>query len=344
MSNAAPQKYRQLIRWLPGAIISAIAIYAVVRFTRGQNIGEALRSVTPGFVLSLIVLELLSLIVRSVAWKTILGNNVSVVTAFFGVSEGYFLNNVFPFRLGELGRALFVGKASQLGTMHVLSTILIERAFDVVYAASILLITLPLVVGSQFIKPIAITAFVVVIAALIALFLISINRERFHTWIQSRNFRSAFIKNRILPQVNKLLDGLSALAHPGQFFLSLMWIGLTWAVWVALYYLTIRQLSPAAPAWWGGFIASMIALGVAIPSAPANVGVYEATIVGAFAILGVTNTSALAYAIVLHLAQVIVTTAFGLWGMIRDGQSFSTIFSSLMNKKESESIASEEIE
>jgi len=77
---------------------------------------------------------------------------------------------LFPLRAGELGRALFVGRASGLGMMHILSTILIERAFDIFFAAGILLITLPLVVGAAWIKPVAFTAFVIVIAGLAFLF------------------------------------------------------------------------------------------------------------------------------------------------------------------------------
>lgn len=333
MSIDQPGKKKQITRWLPGLIVSAIAIYAIVHFTRGQHIGEALKSVKLGYIALLMALTLLSLLVRSIAWRTILGNKINLKTSFFGICEGYFLNNVFPLRVGELGRALFVGRASGLGTFHVLSTILIERAFDIVFAASIILLTLPMVVGSEWIKPIAFTAFVVILSGLVILFLISMNRDKFQAWIQSRNFRSNFIKNRILPQVSKVMDGLSALVHPGQFFLSLFWIGSTWLLWVLLYYVTIIQLAPAAPLWWGAFTAGLIALGVAIPSAPASVGVYEATIVGAFTLLGIASGSALAYAIVLHLAQLIVTTVFGIWGMIRDGQNFSTLLDSIKNKR-----------
>jgi len=336
MSVEHPNWKKQVTRWLPGLVISAIAIYAIVHFTRGQHIGEALKTVKIGFILLLIVLTLLSLIARSIAWRTIMGNKISLVNSFFGICEGYFLNNIFPLRVGELGRALLVGRSSRLGTLHVLSTILIERAFDIVFAASIILLTLPMVVGSDWIKPIAFTAFVVILVGLIFLFLISVKRDKFQAWLQSRNFRLGFIKNRILPQVSKIMDGLSALVHPGQFLLSVFWIGVTWLLWVLLYYWTIVQLVPSAPLWWGAFTSGLIALGVAIPSAPASVGVFEATILGAFALLGISSGSALAYAIVLHLAQIFVTTLFGLWGMVRDGQKLSTLLDSLVNRRNAE--------
>jgi hypothetical protein len=329
---------RRLLRWLPGVVISAIAIYAVIHFTEGQDFGTALRSVKPWFVIFLITFSVLTLLVRSIAWRTILGNRVALKTSFFGVSEGYFLNNLFPLRAGELGRALFVGRASGLGMMHILSTILIERAFDIIFAASILMLTLPLVVGAEWIKPVAFVAFVVVLAGLAILFAISINRQKFQGWVQSRAFRPGFFKQRVLPQVNKIMDGLSALVHPGQFFLSFFWIGVNWVLWIVMYYVTVAQLAPGAPIWWGGFIGSVLSLGVAIPAAPASVGVYEASVVGAFVILGVSNSAGLAYAIVLHLVQIVVTTTFGLWGMIRDGRSFSSLLSSIKQEQQVEHI------
>ncbi len=332
----------RLLRWLPGLVISAIAIYAIIHFTEGQDFGAALRTVNPWFVVFLIALSIITLFTRSIGWRTILGKRVDLKTCFFGISEGYFLNNLFPLRAGELGRALFVGRASGLGMMHILSTILIERAFDIVFAAGILLVTLPLVVGAAWIKPVAFTAFVIVIAGLAFLFFLSINREKFQGWVHSRNLRPGFITRRILPQVNKVMDGLSALVHPGQFIASFLWIGLNWALWVIMYYVTVAQLAPEAPVWWGGFIGSLLSLGVAIPAAPASVGVYEASVVGAFAILGVSNSAGLAYAIVLHLVQIVVTATFGLWGMIREGRSFSTLLTAIREKQLEEQVVTSE--
>lgn len=334
--------FKKTLRWLPGVFISAIAIYAVIRFSHMQDIRIALRSVKLSFILVILCLAILSLVVRGIAWRTILGNKVSLKATFFGVSEGYFLNNLFPFRAGELGRALFVGRSSGLGTMHVLSTILIERAFDIVFAAGIVLLTLPFVVGANWIKPIAFAAFIVVILGLVLLFLIANNREKFQSWLGKRNFRSKFINNKVFPQITKIIDGMSALVKPSQFLLSVFWIGICWVIWMVMYYYTVTQLVPTAPLWWGLFIAGLLALGVAIPSAPAALGVYEGSLVGGLALLGIPSGSALAYAVILHLVQIVVTAIFGLWGLIREGQNLSSLFSSLSGQKKVEDLQTQE--
>ena len=98
MIESKPAVKKLNLRWLPGVLISAVAIFAVVRFSNIKDVGSAFRSVKVSFLLLLAGLSVLTLVVRGVAWKSILGNKVKFDTAFFGVCEGYFLNNLLPFR------------------------------------------------------------------------------------------------------------------------------------------------------------------------------------------------------------------------------------------------------
>ncbi len=51
-----------------------------------------------------------SLFARVFAWYILLQKRVSFKDAFFALNAGYLLNNVFPFRLGEIGRALLLDR------------------------------------------------------------------------------------------------------------------------------------------------------------------------------------------------------------------------------------------
>ena len=227
---------------------------------------------------------------------------------------------------------------------HVLSTIVIERSFDIAVAAILVLVTLPLVVGLAWVKVVALIALFLVIIGLFALFLIARYKEKVSDWVRKVGQKWAFVEKFVVPQLNKLLDGLSTLTHPGQFLLSLFYIVLAWLMWVVMYDLLIWQITPTAPFWNGAFIGSILALGVAIPSAPAAVGVYEASMVAAVVVLAGTQaeSKALAYAILLHILQFIVSAVFGVWGLIRDGQSFSSLMENLrMCRNKEESVESE---
>lgn len=225
-----------------------------------------------------------------------------------------------------------MGKSSGLGAFHVFSTIIIERAFDIIVAGILVLITLPLVVGLSWVKTVALTALAIVISTLICLFLIARNKEKVSSWIETLGARWPFVQKHVVPQISKLMDGLSALTNPKQFLISFFWIAVSWGMWVIIYDVLIWQIIPSAPVWNGAFIGSILALGVAIPSAPAAIGVYEASMVAAISILGGNESTALAYAILMHFMQFLSSAIFGIWGLAREGQSLSTLYSKLQGQ------------
>lgn len=321
-------------KWLPGVIISLIALFALTRIVNWQDMVRALKTANFKFVVVVSLFCLSSLIVRGKAWQVILGKPVTWVQSFFGICEGYFINNILPFRAGEIGRSIFVGKSSGLGPVHVLSSIVIERAFDMAMAAVMVIATLPFVIGMAWVKPVAITALCVVIGMLGIMFFTARNQTKVMDWLVRTFGTHKFIKEKILPQVEKLVEGFGMLTRPSQFFWSFLWIAATWVVWVGEYYYVVLQLLPAAHLWAGAFMAAILALGVAIPSAPAALGVFEASIVAALTLLGIDSSAALAYAIILHVIQFVFTAFFGVWGLVRDGQSISSIFSNLNLRKE----------
>ena len=334
-------KLRKLLRWLPGVLISLIAIYAVLKFINPDDLKSAFSTVKPVFILILFGLDVLGLAVRGKAWQVILGGQVTYKQAFFGICEGYFLNNILPFRAGELGRSYFVGRSSGKGTFYVLSTIVIERGFDILFAAAIVVATLPYVIGMDWIKPIATVALLIVIAVFILLFIVANNKEKVLNWT-SKISRPSKIWNFLLPKVHNLVEGFSLLAKPAQFLLSFFWIGATWFTWTVVYYLSTNAVIPGAPFWWGAFVSGIMALGIAIPSAPSALGVYEASFVGALAILGGASSTALAYALTMHLVQFIVSAIFGFWGLLRERISFSQVFSGFeSNSTQAESTSKE---
>lgn len=335
MSSTPTPRWKSLLRWLPGVLISAIALYAVFKLVHFQDLKSAFQTTGWQFLLGIFVLDIVSLLIRGKAWQMILGKGVTWQQAFFGVNEGYFLNNLFPLRAGEIGRSIFVGKSSGLGAFQVLSSIVIERAFDVSFAAILALLTLPLVVGLAWVKTTALTILVVVIVALISLFFVARNQQTVATWLEKLAKNKPLLEKFVIPPVQKLITGFSTLTNPKQFFLSLLWMGFSWFSWVVIYNVMVRQFLPVAPLWAGAFVGAILALGAAIPSAPASLGVYEASMVAAVVVLGGNESSALAYALMMHFLQFISVGIFGIWGLIREGQSLRSLLSSINIRQES---------
>ena len=320
---------RAVLRWLPGVLISLVALFVVFRLASWEDLGPALARFRPVFILAGVVSTLLFLGIRAIAWRAILGGKASVIQTFWAINQGYLLNNIFPLRAGELGRAVLLGQAANLRAVHVLSSIIIERAFDLAIAAGLLLATLPLALGMAWARPVALLTLLLVIAGLVVLYVVSRNHDPVVRWVEKLGERWGVVRRVIVPQIRSLLEGLGTLSNARQFVLSIFWLGLSWLVAVTQYYIFILAIEPQAPYWWGAFTDGVLALGIAIPSAPAAIGTFEAAIVGALNVLGIDETSALAYAITLHFIQFVVTGILGLTALLRQGKSLGNFLRDL---------------
>lgn len=321
--------WREARRWLPGVAISVIALAVVLRFVRWQDLLQALGSFNPWYVALACLCTVAFLVVRGMASKTLLEDKVSFRQAFLAINVGYLLNNLLPLRAGELGRAVLLGQTSGLGMMHILSTVIIERAFDMAVAAGLLLSTLPLVLGMPEARPIATIVLILVFAGLAALWLAARYQSVVHRWADWLGERIPIFKRFILPQMDNLLRGLSVLVQPKRFLMALGWILLSWVIAVVEYYIMLLSLDATVPLWKGAFVDSVLALGIAIPSAPGAIGVFEAAMVGALTVLKFTVEQGLAYAVIIHFQQWIITGIFGIYGLVSEGRSLGSFFRDL---------------
>jgi uncharacterized protein (TIRG00374 family) len=319
------------LKIIPGILISALAVYAVLQFINPKDLKNALSTVSWKFILVIIGTNLASLLIRGKAWQTILEKKIPFWEAFFGISEGYFLNNILPFRAGEFGRSFLVGRKSGLGTLYTLSSIVIERALDIGFAGILIVLTLPNLTGLDWMRPIAIIALILVVAGLAGLFLLSRLKEKVFLRLSKYEEKSR-VHKIIIPLAKNLIEGFSTIKKPTQFLQVLFWIGLSWALWTFQYYFMLIQILPGQPFWTGAFICSVLALGIAIPSAPAALGVFEAAVTGAVVLLGGTSSGGFGYAVVVHLVHFIIVGILGMWGISRDQSSLSSLFNVIFRK------------
>lgn len=312
-------------KWLPGIIVSLIVIIALVFMVDWPVFWDSMRQVRITTVLGLVALSLFSLLFRSLAWCSLLENRITVVEAFFCENIGYLLNNLLPFRLGELARAAVAADRAGTTVGFILPSILVERILDIGFAALTLLIALPFIIGGEFITSSAIIAILLVGMAITGIILLVKFPGVFRNIIHGLFGRFEKIEHRILVVFDQIYGGLQASLRRKSIFIALFWLVLTWAGYWTSFYLTISTFVPQAPFVWALFVGGVVSLGIAIPSAPGNIGVWEAAFVGAMAVLGVEYSTALAGAITMHLVAYLVTGVAGIAGIIIFGESFHSI-------------------
>lgn len=74
-----------------------------------------------------------SCVVRAYMWRITTSpvGDIRLSTLFGGIMVGYMVNNILPLRAGELYRAYYLASHTGASRTYILSTVFIERIFDV---------------------------------------------------------------------------------------------------------------------------------------------------------------------------------------------------------------------
>ncbi len=321
-------------RWLPGVLISLIAIVLILKFVDLGRLVDAIRTANYWYLGIALATSWTWLAVRGIVWRTILQKKASYKHVFLTLCEGYMLNNFLPFRLGEIGCAFLLGRKARLSFMEVLPTVVILRVFDVAFSAGILLGSLPFVAGAGQAGRLALVMGGLVVLGLVILYLLARNREWALGWFDRLTVRWPKLQQQGEIFLSPLFSGLAVLTNGWLFVRVLLWMTFNWAVGVLQFYLTILAFFPHASLLWAFFGISAAAFGGAIPSAPGAVGLYEAALGGALTILSHDKSTSLAVAIVAHLFNYLLTGLFGSYALSMEGETLAGIYRQLRHRQE----------
>jgi uncharacterized protein (TIRG00374 family) len=134
-------------------------------------------------------------------------------------------------------------------------------------------------------------------------------------------------------RVAAFFDGLAIITDAQLFLRALGWEFINWAVSTLEYYLFLRAFFPHPSPLWVLFALGVGALGIAAPSSPGAIGVFEAALVGALAVFGVDVSPATAFALTVHITSYIITGLLGGYGLYKDGESLSSLYTRLGKMK-----------
>jgi uncharacterized protein (TIRG00374 family) len=238
------------------------------------------------------------------------------------LNQGYLLNNVLPWRMGELGRAVLLGRRTNLTVQGVLSSIVIERLYDVTLALTLLLALLPLAVGVPGVMQSALMGGMVLTLAILGVWIV-LRRPEWMEWILQRLPGGLA---RWGSHWSQFREGLEILRSVPVLVVSLLWMIGSWVLAGVEYWFVLRSLHIQATLGWAFFMLTVTMLGVAIPSSPGYIGVFEAAGVLALSVFGVPGDQALAAALVQHALVYILGTGLGAVAMFGEGETLLGIY------------------
>ena len=240
-----------------------------------------------------VLLLFLSVYIRALRWQLLFKGNKPSINKLFGSQLiGYFGNNIFPLRAGELLRCVFLSKYYKISKSTVFGTVVLERVLDLL--GMIILLGFLLLLKEN---PIDIIYLIIAISLIIILFII----HKFNFFYEGNN--------KILLIIHNVIDGFKGLNH--KIFLPIIFYTVSiWSIYVIMVYLVQYSIDLNLTVINCIFILFISSLALSIPSAPANIGTFEFSVVYAMGMIG-SSLYQLEFAIILHLITFFPYTIIG---------------------------------
>ncbi len=309
-----------------GAIGIALSVALLVYALHDVNfavVGSTLRkSNLPLFALSAIAATL-TFPLRARRWRVILdpiAPNLPFGELWRATAVGMMIGNIVPARAGELARAYALSKEEpRVSFAAAFASIAVDRVFDAVVILFMLFIAMldPAFpsgtrVANQPVANWAGGGIIAVAALLTALYALVLFPARVLTAYE-------LVVRRLAPKLEArgrdallaFAAGLSVLRAPRRFAEVLFWTVVHWICNALAFWIGFKAVGIAAPFSAALFVQGIIAIGVAIPSAPGFFGVFEAIAKESLAVYGIGPDLAVAWAIGFHILSFIPITVIG---------------------------------
>lgn len=141
---ALNKNIKRAFKYALSFIVTILFLYLAFLNVDVRKVIQYTLTASPGWVVVFVCIFLLSHFLRALRWKFILSSvkkDVSVKNLFGALMIGYGVNCVVP-RLGEVTRAVLIGKWEGLSRSSMLGTVILERFIDVIFFAIALAISL----------------------------------------------------------------------------------------------------------------------------------------------------------------------------------------------------------
>ena len=249
-----------------------------------RQVWQAVQSAHTGWITLAIVTVILTIGARVLRWRGLLWpQSFSLTVLLTALLAGQVVNYVVLSQLGIVARTAALGQGNRA---RALGTVALEKLWDV---AMLLGLIAALSFGPALPGWLTLPARLLAIVATVAFLLLL-------TTLWFRNHFS-FQWPQFVPL---LLDGLEGLIRPKTAVLGLLGSLVVWGLGAATNYCILRAFrltSSAAPVL---LLLAALQAGVAVPSLPGSVGVFETICITVLALFGIGQEEALAAGLALH--------------------------------------------
>jgi glycosyltransferase 2 family protein len=311
------KRYWQL---LIGLLISAFFLYLVLPGLHLPDVWRSLQEANYWWLLPGIAVYFVGLWARTWRWHYMLRHlkPVPLRRLFPVVCIGYFGNNVYPARAGEVIRSYVLRRKENIALSSSLATVIIERIFDGLVMLIFVFLALPFAPLPVNFRNLVIVLTVLLLLATVIFVWMAANPHhlaRFYSWLASRLLPER-IRLRTDDIYDRFMQGLQSLTSPSDVVMIFATSVVIWLMETVKYWFVMHAFPFEVNFVVLMLMNGLVNLATTLPSAPGYIGTFDVPGIETLAAFGVERSLAASYTFTLHAAlwfPVTVVGAYYFW-------------------------------
>ena len=277
--------------------VATLCLYFAFQQVNLEDINRVLFTANLFYVFLATLITFITFILRSIRWRMLLNTprELSFVQYMSSTHIGYFLNNILPFRAGDLGRAqLLSNQSKEIRFSFLVGSLVAEKIIDLwiigFFSIFIIFSGYQDVLGFKF--------SLIILLLYIITSTIIFGRNSLVNIVQKKiSITRNFIDGYLLVSKNKIKLGSISI--------------LLWCSFVVYIYLVLQALdiNLTTQQYIGLTIISSIV--TSLPVAPAAIGTYHLAVIYCLSLYGINIDLAQTAAILMHSLFLVYTIIFG---------------------------------
>ena len=302
--------FRSIINFVLSAALAAVFIYVAFYNVNFSDVWFHVTKANLFWVIVFAILVLFGHFLRALRWKYILHSvkpDAKLKNLFGSLMVGYGVNSVTP-KLGELTRAVLMGRWEGISRSSMFGTVILERVIDIISLAfailiAVLISSISLYEQFPWLETTLYTSAAIIISVLILIYLSVRFQEKFYAVIIKLFGKiSGSVALTVAHIFNMLTEGFNSLKGSRNYLFTIILTVLIMSVYAFTSYIGFLMLGITEVNFGMGWvIMSISAIGVVIPT-PGATGSYHTLAKSTLVLVyGFTEVIALAYAFLTHI-------------------------------------------
>lgn len=284
---------------IAGFLISIVLLYLSLRGIDYRQFAETIKRADIAYAFLPVVCILICASLCSLRWTRVVGHNARFVDAFMALLIGLFINNVLPARIGEVARGYALSKRMGIPFTYAVSTVFIDRMFDLLGLLLIAFVFFPSHALPAFVSKALYALVTIFVICVLALFAISQEKVASEIAGYFHRRQKPFL-NKLAKRILEIHENLRRIRSPWRLSLYIAMTVVNWFCMVMALYFSLKTFGVSLPFVYVPFVCTVLNMGLAVPSSPGYIGVYEFLLISLLGIFGVPKYEAFAVAVFFH--------------------------------------------